>query len=204
MDYIGPGEFQNENFSNKWQVPYDYKSRRGNWKQKPLKTYKKSLINLSSNDLSFVSNFRCSPQWPDWKILCISDLATCGARGKDRTCTQISEGRAWHTNVTVCPGDVHASPVQHLPFTLSSDVYICNIRNELLHDSQITRNAGWSLQFPDVWSEHDPAVPDVNLSWMGRGPQWYHGWERLRTRSVYDQDGDSIFEFLVGLKLKRG
>ena len=152
-------------------------------------------------DLTFTFNFRCSSQWPDRKILCISHLATCSSRGKDWTCSQISEGRTWNTNVAVCPGNVHASPVQHLPSTLSSDVYICHFRHELLHDSQVTWNLGRSLQFPDVWSEHDPPVPDVDLGWLGRCPQWHHGRERLWTR--LELSNPQTFYWFSKLKIAR-
>ena len=123
---------------------------------------------------------RCPAQWPDREVLRVSHLAAGSEGGQDRPSSQTGERSPGYSDVVVCPRNVNAGPVQHLPPPLPSDVHIRNIRNELLYDRQTEGNSGRSLQLPNLRPEHDPPLPDVHLGGLGRRPQRHHGREGLR------------------------
>ena len=136
--------------------------------------------NQPASHTMIVPHYRCPAKWPDREIFCISDLTTCSASGQDRPSAETGERSSGYSDVVVCPGNVNAGPLQHLPPSLPSDVHFCNIRHEFLHDGQTERNSGRSLQLPNLRPEHDPPLPDVDLGGLGRRPQWDHGREGLR------------------------
>lgn len=97
------------------------------------------------------------------EILRVADSASCSEGGEGRPCAPTRERCQGYPNPSLRPGDVVASPLQHLPIAVFGDVYLRDIWDVFLHACQRQERTGRRLQFQDVRAVDDTAVPGDTL-----------------------------------------
>lgn len=93
------------------------------------------------------------------EILCVANFASCSESGEGWSRTSTRERCQGYTNPSFRPGDVVAGPFQHLPTAVFGDVYLRDIRDVLFHACQGQEWTGRRVQFQNVWTVDDTAVP---------------------------------------------
>ncbi len=97
----------------------------------------------------------------------LPNIAACGQSvpcGPGPTSGQISQR---NPNTALLPGCVTAGALQHRATALSRYVHLRRLWHELLHVREAHGRPGRHVQFRDVWTQHDPAVPDLDIGGLG-------------------------------------